>query len=51
MPCHLISVFCTAKKHGGPDRVFQFPGGLTNYISHYDLSWFKSLLGGNSSTS
>jgi hypothetical protein len=31
--------------------MFQFQDGLTNYKAHYDLSCFKSLLGGNSPTS
>jgi hypothetical protein len=31
--------------------MFQFEGGLTNNKTHIDLSWFRPLLGGNSSTS
>jgi hypothetical protein len=31
--------------------VFLFQDGLANYKAHYDLSWFKSCLGGNSPTS
>jgi hypothetical protein len=43
--------FCTGKNQGGQDRAFQFRCGLANYIVHYDLSWFSSLLGGNRPTS
>jgi hypothetical protein len=46
-----VSVFCTGKLWGGQDRTFQLRGGLTNYEAHYDLSWFRPLLGGNSPTS
>jgi hypothetical protein len=28
--------------------MFQFQSGLANYKAHYDLSWFRPLLGGNS---
>jgi hypothetical protein len=31
--------------------VFQFQDGLANYKAHYDLSWFRTLLKGNSPTS
>jgi hypothetical protein len=48
----LLSVFfCTDKVEGGQDRAFLFHGGLANYKSHYSLSWFRPLLGGNSPTS
>jgi hypothetical protein len=46
-----VSVFCTGKLWGGQDRTLQFRGGLANYEAHYDLSWFRSLLRGNSPTS
>jgi hypothetical protein len=47
----LVYVFCTGKLWGGQDHAFQFCGGLVNYEAHYDLSWFRHLLGGNSPTS
>jgi hypothetical protein len=31
--------------------MFQFCGGLVDYNAHYSLSWFGTLLGGNSATS
>jgi hypothetical protein len=46
-----VGIFCTGKKHGDQDHAFQFWDGLANYREHYDLSWFKPLLGGNSPTS
>jgi hypothetical protein len=36
---------------GGQDHALQFQGGHANYRAHYDLSWFRPLLGGNSPTS
>jgi hypothetical protein len=50
-PSLLVVVFCTDKIQGGQYRVFQFQGGLVNYKSHGNLSWFRSLLEGNSTTS
>jgi hypothetical protein len=48
----LVSVFfCPDKIQGDQDRAFLFRGGLTNNKAHYDLSWFRPLLGGNSPTS
>jgi hypothetical protein len=46
-----IGVFCTSKIHGGQDHAFLFRSGLTNCKTHYGLSWFMPLLGGNSHTS
>jgi hypothetical protein len=46
-----VSVFFTSKLWGGQDHAFQFRDGLVNYEAYYDLSWFRSLLGGNSPTS
>jgi hypothetical protein len=46
-----IGVFCTGKLWAGQDHPFKFRGGLVNYIAHYDLSWFRPLLRGNSPTS
>jgi hypothetical protein len=43
-----VDVFCTGKLWGGQDRAFQFQGGFANYEAHYDLSWFRPLLRGNS---
>jgi hypothetical protein len=42
------NVFCTKKTQGGQDHAFLFGGGLANYRAHYDLSYFRLLLGGNS---
>jgi hypothetical protein len=47
----LLVFFCTDKIHGGQDRVFLFQGGLINYKAHYDLSWYRPLLRGNSPSS
>jgi hypothetical protein len=46
-----VGIFCTGKIQGGQDRMFQFCGGLVDYNAHYSLSWFGTLLGGNSATS
>jgi hypothetical protein len=46
-----ICIFCAGKLWGGQDHAFQFRGGLVNNEAHYDLSWFRPLPGGNSSTS
>jgi hypothetical protein len=46
-----VSDFCTGKIQGGQDRAFLFRDGLVNYKAHYDLSWFRPILGGNSHTS
>jgi hypothetical protein len=43
--------FLHRQEQGGQDRAFQFRGGLVNYKAHYDLSWFRPLLEGNSPTS
>jgi hypothetical protein len=43
----LVSVFCTDKIWGGQYRMFHFQCDLANHKAHYDLSWFKPLLGGN----
>jgi hypothetical protein len=45
-----VGVFCTGNMLGGQDHAFQFHGGLANNEAHSDLSWFRSLLGGNSPT-
>jgi hypothetical protein len=31
--------------------MFEFPGGIANNEAHSDLSWFRPILRGNSSTS
>jgi hypothetical protein len=36
---------------GGQDHAFLFHDSLANYRVHYNLSWFRPLLGGNSPTS
>jgi hypothetical protein len=46
-----VDIFCIGKLWGGQDHMFQFHGGLVNYEAHYDLSWFRPLLEGNSPTS
>jgi hypothetical protein len=46
-----VGVFCTSKIQDGQDHAFLFQDGLLNYKAHYDLSWFRPLLGGNSPTS
>jgi hypothetical protein len=51
LPLDLVSVFCTGKLRGGQDRAPQFQCGLANYEAHYDLSWFRPHIGGNSTTS
>jgi hypothetical protein len=45
---NIVGVFCTDKLWGGQDHVFQFCDGLKNYEAHYNLSWFRPLLRGNS---
>jgi hypothetical protein len=47
----VVGVFCIGKIQGGQDHAFLFRDGLVNYKAHYDLSWFRPLLGGNSPTS
>jgi hypothetical protein len=47
----IVSVFCTGKIQGGQDHMFLFRDSLANYYTHYDLFWFRPLLGGNSSMS
>jgi hypothetical protein len=49
--CRGVGVFGTGKLQGGQGHVFPFSGGLVNYEAHYDLSWFRPLLKGNSPTS
>jgi hypothetical protein len=44
---NFVSVFYTSKIQGGQDHTFLFRGGLVNYKAHYNLSWFRPLLGGN----
>jgi hypothetical protein len=44
----IVGVFYTGKLSGGQDHVLLFQGGLANYEAHYDISWFRPLLGGNS---
>jgi hypothetical protein len=44
----IVGVFSTNKIHGVQDRAFLFRGGLANHKVHYDISWFRSLLRGNS---
>jgi hypothetical protein len=46
----IVGVFCIGKIQGGQDCAFLFRGGLVNYKTHYNLSWFIPLLGGNSTT-
>jgi hypothetical protein len=46
-----IDVFYIGKIQGGQDCMFLFWGGPVNYKAHYSLSWFSSLLRGNSPTS
>jgi hypothetical protein len=43
-----VGIFFTGKIQGGQDHAFILCGGLANYKAHYGLSWFRSLLGGNS---
>jgi hypothetical protein len=43
-----VGIFYTGKIQCGQHRAFQFRGALTNYKAHYDLSWFRPFLGGNS---
>jgi hypothetical protein len=47
----VVGVFCTGKIQGGRDCKFQFRDGFANYKAHYDMSWFRPLLAGNSPTS
>jgi hypothetical protein len=51
LACQLSVFFCTGRIQGGQDCVFLFRGGLVNYKTHYGLSWFRPLFGGNSPTS
>jgi hypothetical protein len=46
-----VIFLCTYKIQAGQDCVFQFWDGLAHYKAHYDLSWFRLLLRGNSPTS
>jgi hypothetical protein len=45
-----VSVFYIDKNWVVKDHVFQFRGGDANYKEHYDLSWFRPLITGNSPT-
>jgi hypothetical protein len=44
-----VGVFCTGKNR--VVKITRSRDGPTNYKTHYDLSWFRPLLGGNSPTS
>jgi hypothetical protein len=46
-----VIIICTGKIQDGQDRAFQSRGGLVNYKTHSDLSWFRPLLEGNGPTS
>jgi hypothetical protein len=46
----VVGVFYTGKIQDGQDRALQFWDGLVNNEAHSDLSWFRSLLKGNSPT-
>jgi hypothetical protein len=47
----MLVFFCTSNKQGGQDHAFQFRGGLAHYRAHTNLSYFRTLLGGNRPTS